>query len=181
MEGHTFWVTVTLRKCVSFETLVIWPSTDHSDLSVDEQPHSKRSPLHSMNHGPHLGQTLVIFHLSGCMHTNQWPPYTHPPSQPGVCICSPLPGRTGAWSLFLLLTTTPKPLSIHKCTYPSNSDLSIFHPDFWAQYYKPSSSYPRSVIPQVLSLDSMPSPCTTLQQASHDVIGLISKVMYSTT
>ena len=43
-----------------------WPPTGHSDLSVGEQPHSKKSHLHSVNQSP-FGLPLVIFHPFGCM------------------------------------------------------------------------------------------------------------------
>ena len=153
-----------------------WPSTGHSDLYIDEQPHPKKSHLHSVNWSP-FRSALVIFHpLDLC---NQRPPYTHPPSHPRTCIHSPLPGRTDNWSLFLLQQTTPKSLSIYNHIYTSNSELP-----FSILTSEPNiitiQQLPWSVSPHMPS-HSMPWSCTTLQQTSHDVIGLTSNVMCNTT
>ena len=71
-----------------------------------------------------------------------------------------------------------KTLSLYHFTYPSHSDL------FSILTSEPNKitnqQLPWSISPQMPSL-SMPWPCTTLQQTSHDVISLISNVMCSTT
>ena len=109
----------------------------------------------------------------GLCTTNDHP--TDPPTQPRACIYSPLPERTGIWSLFLLQQTNPKPHSIYSCTNLSDSDLP-----FSILTSEPNiitiQQLLQSVSPQMLSL-SMPWPHTTLQQTSNDVIGLISNVI----
>ena len=63
VEGHIIWVIVTLMKCVSIKSQ--WLTyTGHHDLNIDNQLHSKRNNLHSVNQSP-FGLALVIFHPLG--------------------------------------------------------------------------------------------------------------------
>ena len=131
-----------------------WPLTGHSDFSIDEQTHSKRSHLNSVNWSP-FGFVLVIFHSLGCMQ-----PMTtlHTHSIP-------------LWGMHLLSLATKdrylvsiNPVTDHsKTTFHIQMYLShqfwpsIFHPDFWAQHNK----YP-AVTPEHQSLDAEPQHAITM-------------------
>ena len=154
-----------------------WPSTGHSDLSIDKQPYTKRSHLHSVNWSP-FGLALVVFHPLGhaqpttTLHTLSIPPQ-------GVNSLS------FAWKEKVpgLYNSCNKPLKIY-FPYPNvpiSAVLTFCFPSWLlSPIYQTTQQLLQSISPQMLSL-GMLWPCTTLQQTSHDVTGSISQVMYSTT
>ena len=103
----------------------------HSDLSIEEKPHSKKSHLHSVNQSP-FGPALVNFHPLGC-------------AQPTTTLHTPSISCQGMHSLsftrkdrhMVSISPTTNHSKITSHMQPCLSQQfwpSIFHPDFWAQY-----------------------------------------------
>ena len=116
-----------------------WSSTGHSDLTVDKQPHSKRSHFHLVNQSP-FWSVLTIFHSSGCAQ-----PMTtlHPPSITPQGIYSLSLTRNNRYLVSISPVTNPSKSTFHTQAYLSQHLWPpVFPPDFWAQYYKLSSNYP---------------------------------------
>ena len=109
---------------------------------------------------------------------NQQPPYKHPQSQTRKCIWSPYQEGQVLVLYHSCNFNQSKEISIYNHTYPSNPDLpfSVLTPE---PKIITNQQLPLSISSQMLSL-SMLWPCTTLQQTSHNVIGLMSNVMCST-
>ena len=85
VEGHTVWVIMTNEMCGSQVTVMA--ISGHSDLSVDDQPHSKRNYLQSVD-PVSIWVSTGYFPPIGLHATNDHPTHTFHPS-PGHAFALP--------------------------------------------------------------------------------------------